>query len=306
MEAEQVLVANALTKDYGHVKALSGVNMSISRGAVYGFIGKNGAGKTTLMRVVSGLQPPTSGKYTLFGANNHSRQINRERRRVGVMVESPAIAGDLTAEQNLIEQYKVLGRTPDKSIWELLERVGLHNTGSKKAKKFSLGMRQRLGIAVALCGDPDFLMLDEPANGLDPEGIIEVRELMLRLNREHGVTILVSSHILEELAQVGTEFGFIDNGRMLRQISAEELHKACRSCTLMTVSDTAALARTLDATHIEYRILSNAQAEVYGDIAVTQLVEALAQAGCTVHSMREQGQSLEAYYLNLIGGGHRA
>lgn len=306
MEAEQVLTTSALTKDYGHTRALDGADMKISRGAIYGFIGKNGAGKTTLMRVVSGLQHPTSGTYALFGVENQNRQICRERRRAGVMVESPAIAGDLTAEQNLVEQYKVLGRTPDNSVRELLDRVGLPGTGNKKAKKFSLGMRQRLGIAVALCGDPDFLMLDEPANGLDPEGIIEVRELMLRLNREHGVTILVSSHILEELAQVATEFGFIDHGRIIRQISAEDLHKACRNCTLMTVSDTAALARTLDAMHIEYRIVSDSEAEVYGDHEVTRLVEALAQAGCTVSSMKEQGQSLEAYYLDLIGGGRGA
>lgn len=306
MDTEQVLITNALTKEYGHTRVLDGVNMQIERGAIYGFIGKNGAGKTTLMRVISGLQPPTSGKYTLFGAHNHSRQMTRERRRVGAVVEAPAIAGDLTAEQNLVEQYKVLGRTPDRSIVELLNKVGLPNTGSKKARKFSLGMRQRLGIAIALCGDPDFLMLDEPANGLDPEGIIEVRELMLRLNREHGVTILVSSHILQELAQVATQFGFIGNGRMLKQISAEELHKACRSCTLMQVSDTAALARTLDAMHIEYRIVGDSEAEVYGESEVTPIVVALASNGCTVQSMREQGQTLEAYYMNLIGGGHNA
>lgn len=306
MAEDQVLVANALTKKYGHTKVLSGVNMTIPRGAIYGFVGKNGAGKTTLMRVISGLQPPTSGLYTLFGENNHSRKIVRERRRVGSVVEAPAVAADLTAEQNLVEQYKVLGRTPDRSIAELLRTVGLADAGSKKVRRYSLGMRQRLGIAVALCGDPDFLLLDEPANGLDPEGIIEVRELMLRLNREHGVTILVSSHILQELAQVATQFGFIDNGRMLQEISAEDLHRACRSCTVMEVSDTGALARTFDAMHIEYRIVGADTAEVYGQHEVTPLIVALAENGCSVRTMREQGQTLEAYYLNLIGGGHSA
>lgn len=306
MAEEQVLVVNALTKNYGRTKVLSGVNMTIPRGAIYGFVGKNGAGKTTLMRVISGLQPPSSGIYTLFGENNHSRKITRERKRVGSVVEAPAVAGDLTAEQNLVEQYKVLGRTPDPSIVELLNMVGLPDTSNKKVRRFSLGMRQRLGIAVALCGDPDFLVLDEPANGLDPEGIIEVRELMLRLNKEHGVTILVSSHILQELAQVATQFGFIDNGRMVQEISADDLHRACRSCTIMEVTDTAALARTLDAMQIEYRIVGESTAEVYGQHEVTPLVVALAENGCSVHTMREQGQSLEAYYLNLIGGGHNA
>ena len=166
-------------------------------------------------------------------------------------------------------------------------------------------MKQRLGIAIALCGAPDFLILDEPANGLDPQGIIDVRELMLSLNREHGVTILVSSHILQELEQVATKFGFIDRGRMLKEISAKDLEASCRHCTTMTVSDPRAFARTLDAMGHEYRVLSGNEVEVYGTPDITPLVTALAENGCSVQTMSQQTQTLEAYYLNLIGEGKR-
>lgn len=300
--AENVLVASSLRKTYGRNTVLDGINMEIPRGSIYGFIGRNGAGKTTLIRVISGLQDATSGKYTLFGENNHSKGIIRERRRVGAVVEGPALAEELTAEQNIIAQYKVLGRDIDRSVPELLKTVGLGDTQDKKVRKFSLGMKQRLGIAVALCGDPDFLILDEPANGLDPQGIIDVRELMLKLNREHGVTILVSSHILQELEQVATKFGFIDRGRMLKEISAQDLEASCRHCTTVTVSDVKALARTLDAMGTDYRIIGVNEAEVYGTPDITALVTALAENGCTVQTMSQQAQTLEAYYLNLIGG----
>ena len=180
---EYVLSAENLSKQYRNFKALNKLSMHVEKGAIYGFVGRNGAGKTTLIRIICGLQSPTSGEYTLYGKKHTEKDIALSRRRMGAIVETPSIYLDMTAEENIREQYRVLGRPSFEGIDELLELVGLGNTGKKKAKNFSLGMRQRLGIAVALAGDPDFLVLDEPANGLDPQGIVEIRELLLKLNR---------------------------------------------------------------------------------------------------------------------------
>jgi len=217
---EYVLTTNALSKQYRHFKALNGLSMHVPKGAVYGLVGRNGAGKTTLIRLICGLQYATSGDYVLYGVNSREKAITESRRRIGAIVEGPSVYQDFTAEENLKAQYRVLGLPSFEGIPELLKLVGLENTGRKKAKHFSLGMRQRLGIAVALAGDPDFLILDEPTNGLDPQGIIEMRELILRLNRERQMTVLISSHILDELSRLATHYGFIDNGSMIKEIDA--------------------------------------------------------------------------------------
>ena len=214
---EYVLTTKALTKEYGQFKALNNFTMHVPKGAIYGFVGKNGAGKTTLIRLICGLQTPTEGDYTLYGVKNTDPKVVRSRRRMGAVVETPSIYMDMTAEENLKQQYLILGLPSFDSIPELLKLVGLENAGKKKARNFSLGMRQRLGIAIALAGDPDFLVLDEPVNGLDPQGIIEMRELILKLNRERNITVLISSHILDELSRLATHYGFIDSGRMLRE-----------------------------------------------------------------------------------------
>ena len=180
--------------------------------------------------------------------------------------------------------------------------MGLEGTGKKKAKNFSLGMKQRLGIAVALAGDPDFLVLDEPTNGLDPQGIIEMRELILRLNREQQITVLISSHILDELAKLATHYGFIDGGRIVREISAEDLEAACRKCVRVEVSDTKALARVLDTMGAEYKILDNRRADVFAQVKGSQLTLALAREQCEVVSLHEHDESLESYYVSLVGG----
>ena len=185
---EYVLETEGLCKTYRHYKALDNLNMHVPKGAIYGFVGKNGAGKTTLIRLITGLQYPTGGSYRIYGIENTSQQIRKSRRRMGAVVETPSIYLDMTARDNMIQQYQILGQPSYDGIDELLELVGLGDTGKKKVKDFSLGMRQRLGIAIALAGNPDFLVLDEPINGLDPQGIIEVRELILKLNREHGIT----------------------------------------------------------------------------------------------------------------------
>lgn len=303
---EYVLETNAISKRYRNFAALNGLSMRVPKGAIYGFVGRNGAGKTTLIRLICGLQEPTSGAFSLYGAKNTDPEIERSRRRMGAVVETPSIYMDMTAEENIRQQYLVLGVPSAEGAEELLRLVGLGDTGKKKAKHFSLGMRQRLGIAVALVGNPDFLVLDEPTNGLDPLGIIEMRELLLRLNREHSITVLISSHILDELSRLATHYGFIDGGRMVREMSAGELEARCRKCMRIEVSDAAALARVLDGMQAEYRILEENRADIYAEIPVTALVSALERENCAVISLREQDESLESFYMNLIGGGQHA
>lgn len=299
---DYALTTQGLTKTYAQTKALNGLTMHVPKGAIYGFVGKNGAGKTTLIRLVCGLQAPTAGDYTLYGVPHTAPEIYKARRRMGAVVETPSVYLDLTAADNLKLQYRLLGLPSEEGIPELLHLVGLGDTGKKKARHFSLGMRQRLGIAVALCGDPDFLILDEPINGLDPQGIIEMRELILRLNREHQITVLISSHILDELARLATHYGFLDRGAMVQEISAQALEAACRKCTRLTVTNPAALCQVLDRQGIEYRLAGEGEVDVYGEGNLTQLILDLSQAGCQVTGIHQRDESLESYYMNLVGG----
>ena len=299
---EYVLETNGLCKRYRDFAALNGLDMHIPRGAIYGVVGRNGAGKTTLIRLICGLQEPTGGSFTLYGAKNTDERIGRCRRRMGAVVETPSIYMDMTAEENLRQQYLVLGMPSTDGIPELLHLVGLDSTGKKKAKNFSLGMRQRLGIAVALAGNPDFLVLDEPVNGLDPQGIIEMRELILKLNREYGITVLISSHILDELSRLATHYGFIDGGHMVKEISAGELEAHCRKCTRVEADSSRILARVLDGFGAEYRVVDDIRVDVFTDIPVTALAEAARKENCAIHSMKERDESLESFYMNLMGG----
>lgn len=303
---EYVLITDRLSKKYKHFQALNNFTMHVPKGSIYGFVGRNGAGKTTLIRLICGLQKPTNGKLFLYGIPDDNRDIDRSRRRMGAVVETPSIYMDMTAEENLKQQCLILGLPDFDGIPELLKLVGLPNTGRKKAKNFSLGMKQRLGIAIALCGNPDFLVLDEPVNGLDPQGIVEVRELILKLNREQGITILISSHILDELCRLATHYGIIESGHMVKELSAEELEAACRKCVRMTVTDSVVLSRVLDAQGVDYKILPQNQADVYAKVNVTRLAAALAQEGCEILSIQEKDESLESYFLSLVGGGKHA
>ncbi len=299
---DYVLKADALTKKYKNFKALDELTMKVPQGAIYGLVGKNGAGKTTLIRIICGLQNPTSGEYTLYGKSSKSNNIERARRKIGAVVETPSIYLDMTARENLKQQYRILGLPSFDGIDDLLRLVGLENTGKKKAKNFSLGMRQRLGIAVALAGDPDFLVLDEPINGLDPQGIIEIRELVLKLNREFNITVLISSHILDELSRLATHYGFVDSGHIVKEISAKELESVCRKSIRIEVTDTKALALVLDKLNMEYNIISDREADIYSAVKVSLLVSMLAENDCDVFSMQERDESLESYYINLVGG----
>ena len=300
-----VVTTSALTKQYRSFKALHDLNMHVPKGAIYGMIGRNGAGKTTLIRLICGLQTPSSGEYRLYGKKHTDKDIAKARGRMGAIVETPSIYLDMTAEDNIRQQYQVLGLPSYAGIPELLRLVNLESTGKKKAKHFSLGMRQRLGIAVALAGSPDLLVLDEPVNGLDPQGIIEIRELILKLNHEHQITVIISSHILDELSKLATHYGFIDHGQLIREISAEELNAACRKCTRLTVSDVKILAHVLDRLSLEYAIVSDTQADVFGTINITDLVSALGAERCNVAAVDQRDESLESYYISLVGGaGH--
>lgn len=299
---DYVLQTQGLTKRYRRGKALDGLTMAVPKGAIYGLVGKNGAGKTTLLRLICGLQEPSSGSYSLYGVSNDRKDLLKVRRRMGAVVETPSIYLNMSAGENLEQQALILGLPDVNGLGELLELVGLENAGPKKAGHFSLGMRQRLGLAVALVGDPDFLVLDEPTNGLDPQGIVDLRELILKLNRERRVSFLVSSHILGELSRTATHYGIIDRGRMVKELSARELEQSCRKRLVLQVTDTAALARTLDGLHLEYKILSDSEAELFAKPNVTRLAAALAEAGCEILDLREKDENLESYFLSLVGG----
>lgn len=299
---DYVLKTNSLCKSYRRSHALNGVTMNVPKGSIYGFVGKNGAGKTTLIRLICGLQVPSSGEFTLYGTKHTDSKISKARRRMGAVVETPSIYPDMTAVDNLKQQYRMLGLPGFDGLDDILKIVGLENTGKKKARNFSLGMRQRLGIAVAICGDPDFLVLDEPINGLDPQGIVEIRELILRLNRERQITVLISSHILDELAKLATHYGFIDKGKIIREMSAEELDAAFRKCVRLTVTNTTVLTGVLDQMKLEYKVIDGSVCDVFAKPNITQLTLALAKENCEVISVHEHDESLEGFFLSLIGG----
>ena len=265
-------------------------------------MGRNGAGKTTLIRLICGLQEPTEGSFTLYGVESTDSGIVKARQRMGAVVETPAIYLDMTAEENLKQQYRVLGLPSFDSIPELLKLVGLEDTGKKRAKRFSLGMKQRLGIAIALAGDPDFLVLDEPTNGLDPQGIIEMRELILRLNRERQITVLISSHILDELSRLATHYGIIDKGCMVKELSAEELEASCRKCMRIEVSNMVGLTHVLDSMAVDYKTISDTQADIFAKLNISQLTLALAKEDCEVLSIESKDESLESFFISLTGG----
>lgn len=298
---EYVLQAKGLTKKYGRFCALNELTMNIPKGSIYGMVGMNGAGKTTLIRVITGLNAPTAGEYSLFGVGHKDKKILEIRRKTGAVVETPSLHPEMSARDNLMQHYKTLG-LPSDGMEEILRMVGLSNTGKRKAKNFSLGMRQRLGIAFSLIGDPEFLVLDEPINGLDPQGIMEIREMLIKLNREKGITILISSHILDELSRLATHYCFVDKGRVIREMSAEEIEKTCRKAVRVNVNDTGLLSEVLDGIGAEYRVYSPCEADIFTPMKVTPLVIALNEKGCEVNSMTERQESLESYFMGLVGG----
>ncbi len=304
--SEFLLSTDKLTKIYGKHKAVNEVSMHVERGAVYGFIGKNGAGKTTFMKIVAGLANKTSGSYSLFGQTG--RAVDQVKSKLGCLIEAPGIYQRLSAYDNMKTKCLALGKYDPDYIRELLKLVGLSDTGKKAAGHFSLGMRQRLGIALALIGEPEMLVLDEPINGLDPQGIVEVRDIIHRLSVERGITILISSHILDELSKIATHYGIINNGSLIRELSADELAAECASGVDITVKGAAASAAgVLERMGLSFSILDADHIRVNGQPERSaEINAALVTGGYAVSELSLHTAALEEYYLSLTGGAQNA
>lgn len=304
---DYILKTKDITKIYGKNKALDKVSIELKKGEIYGLIGRNGAGKTTLLKTISGLSFPTQGEVFLFGKNIDSD--NNLLERIGVLIENPGIYPNLSAYENMKLKCLSYGINKEGYIESLLEQVGLENVGKKKTKEFSLGMKQRLGLALALVGEPDLLLLDEPVSGLDPQGIIEIRDILLKLNKEKNITIIISSHILEELAKLSTRFGIIDNGQIIKEIYKEELLEKVKDKIEIKTDQVEKTVNILEEKFkiTNLKVIDNTNIHVYekleksGDINVE-----LSKAGIKVDSLSINQGSLEEYYINLTGGPRHA
>ena len=302
---EYVLRTFGLSKKYKRTLAVNQANMNIGRGEIYGFVGENGSGKTTIIRLVTGLIHPHEGSFELFGVANNHPDIGLARRKVGAIVETPSIYRNMSAVENLKMQCALLG-VEESRIPDTLAAVGLDYlmTDKKKAGNFSLGMRQRLGIAMALLGDPELLILDEPMNGLDPAGIVDIRELILRLNREKGITFLISSHILTELALVANKYGIISKGHIIQEITAQQLHEICGKAVVLQGEDLQGLLTVLrDAGYPAVRDGNAIRIPGEGDL--NALLSLIVGSGQKLLSINCTETGFEEYYLNLVGGGRR-
>lgn len=300
--SEVLLSTSALTKQFGRHKAVDQVSMHIKRGAIYGFIGRNGAGKTTTLRMIGGLASPTAGEIEMFGCRG--KELKQIRSRVGCLIEGPGLYGNMTARDNMKMKCLLLGVQKKGYMEELLEVVGLKDVGKKLVKRYSLGMKQRLGIAMALIGEPDLLVLDEPINGLDPQGIAEVRETILRLNKERNMTILISSHILEELSKIATDYGIIHQGTLLQEITDEELRERCSERLEITLSSPELAIPVLDRLGIRrYQVMDKEHIYVFERLDESaRLNMEFAKAGVPVKGLAVTNEELETYFLNLTGG----
>jgi ABC-2 type transport system ATP-binding protein len=301
---EYILQTRGLTKQYEKNTAVDNVNMKIKKGDIYGFIGRNGAGKTTVIRMITGLVTPTSGEVQLFSRKG-GKNIDSGLSRIGSIIEHPALYLDFTAYENMELRGKLLGIPEKKVINSILETVELSEVGKKKAKNFSLGMRQRLGLALALLGNPDFLILDEPINGLDPEGIVEMRKLLKRLNEEQGITILISSHILGELSKLATRYGVIKKGILVEEFTAKELEQKCRKYLNLKVSDSATASFVLEDVFksTNYEVLPDNIIKVYDLLDMSgEICLQLAKANVKIYSIQSKGEDLEEYFMKLMGG----
>ena len=300
-----LLETHALTKQFRKHKAVDEINMHIKRGGIYGFIGRNGAGKTTFLKMISGLTTPSSGDYSLFGYSG--KELSKVRSRVGCLIEEPGLYINMSAYDNLMIKAKLFGISDKKYVSELLDMVGLADVGKKKTKNFSLGMKQRLGIALAMVGNPDFLVLDEPINGLDPVGIVEIRNLLKQINQRFGVTILISSHILTELHELATDYIMIDRGQIIDCLSATQLDAKCHRILRLRTND---VKKILDILAMRYNIVN---VYVNGDeIIVDQPVNSdelawvLYNERVFVSEYHLEEESLENYFIHRIGGAHYA
>lgn len=317
MKTEYVLRTQNLTKTFGQHKAVNEVSMNVRKGDIYGFIGKNGAGKTTFMKMVSGLANPTGGSMELFGKVEERKRSKRKnidlfgksevdllRKRIGCLIEEPGFYPGMTVYENMEVVRRNLGITEKNITAEMLDFVGLSDTGRKKLKYFSMGMKQRFGIAVALMRNPDFLILDEPINGLDPSGIKEIRDLLTRLNRERQITILISSHILGELSKVATRYGIIRDGVLIEEFDAGELENRCKRCQKIVVDDTAAAVQILEGTLgiRDYDVPDQHVVRIFERFEDSAGINrALVVGGVALRESMLAGQDLEGYFMELLG-----
>ncbi len=301
---ESILTTKNLTKKYKNTVAISNIDLELKQGEIYGLVGKNGAGKTTILRVITGQTYATSGGISLFG-NTSNEALNMERKRIGAIIETPSFYSYMSAIQNL-EYYRIQRGIPGKHcVEEALREVGLSDVGNKKYKNFSLGMKQRLGLALALMNKPELLLLDEPINGLDPFGIVEIRNLLLKLNHEKNITILISSHILSELSNLVTYYGFINNGRMIKQLSNEELTRECNKYLELKVGNiekmTALLETELGCT--SYKVTPDNSIYIYEYLNQPAKISELAvRHGINLNSINVKEMNLENYFIQLVGG----
>jgi ABC-2 type transport system ATP-binding protein len=299
---DYILTTNGLTKTYGKHNAANNISIHIRQGDIYGLIGRNGAGKTTLLKMVGGLSTPTTGEFALFGYSG--KETAQVMHRVGSLIENPGIYPDLTAAENLKLKCIALGVRDKTVVPKLLETVGLANTGKKRVGKFSMGMKQRLGIALALVGEPDLVILDEPINGLDPQGVAEVRETIKKLNKEQNITFIISSHILDELAKIATNYGIIHNGNLLQELTKEELLNKCSERIELKTNDTAKACTILEKMDIhEYKVVDGNTIQIFERLQDSgEITMNLAQNNVKILGISLKNESLEDYYLNLTGG----
>lgn len=303
---DTILRASNISKIYGKHKALDKVSIEIKRGMVYGVIGANGAGKSTFMRTVMGLIATDEGDIELFGETG-PKGLQRARRKMGQSIETPALYPELTAYKNMQVQA-ANGGVGDREINELLAMMNLGDTGKKKVKNFSLGMRQRLAIACTLVTNPEFLILDEPINGLDPSGIVEMREIIQRLVTERGITVLLSSHILDELSQIATHYGILHDGKLINELSRDELAEVTRQYIELETNSSEKAVTVLDELDIkDYEVISSTVINIYERLdEAAKINHALVSAGVEVSRIATTRQKLEDYFLQLTGGVHRA
>ena len=302
---DYILRTFGLSKKYKKHLAVNDANMTICRGDIYGFVGENGSGKTTIIRLITGLIFPLSGSFELFGIANSSPDIKTARRKIGAVVESPSIYQNMSAYDNLKMQCMILGLPVDERIEKTLNEVGLSFllNDKKHAGDFSLGMRQRLGIAMALLGNPEFLILDEPMNGLDPAGIVEIRELILKLNRERNITFLISSHILTELSLVANKYGIISKGHIIKEITADELKKEMLKTTDVLVDKPELLSALLENIVETAALVYIPQGVRFvGDVNLNLLLGAIINADIKILNITSHEPSFEDYYLDVVGG----
>lgn len=303
---EYLLETNNLSKQYGKHKALHNVNLHIRRGDIYGLIGRNGAGKTTMLRILSGLAAPTEGDFTLFGYQG--KEASALRNRIGALIEAPGIYANLSAHENIKLKCLAMGVRDAKVVQELLDIVGLSHVGKKRVKNFSMGMKQRLGIALALVGNPDLVILDEPINGLDPQGIVEIREIIEKLNKEQGITFIVSSHILEELAKIATNYGIIHEGVLLQELTREQLLEKCSEHIEVRTDNAKHACTVIENMGIhKYKVIDTETIRIFerldesGGIALQ-----LAEQGIKLKGIAVKNEALEDYYLQMTGGSANA